>query len=242
MTQEKMQVDKHIFQRFDEELTALLDRLLEMGGLVEKQVADAVRALIEGDTELASAVLANEEQVDDLDVEIDQMCVRLIAIRQPTASDLRLVLGISKSVLDLERIGDEANKIAKLTLQLAEQMDAPIEIGYVSVRRLGQKVNDMLKSVLDAYGNFDAEATVGIARNDDQLDEEYQNSTGELIAHMKEHSSSIASLLNIVWALRALERIGDHVENLAEHLIYTVKGIDVRHHNLAEIQHQIDRK
>lgn len=239
MPGDSLQVEKHIFQRFDDELGALLDKFLQMGGLVEKQVADAIKALTENDVELAAAVRVNEDQVDDLDVQIDQMCVRMIAIRQPTASDLRLILSIGKSVQDLERIGDEANKIAKLTLALNEQTEAPQEIGRSKIRHLGQYVTEMLRLVLDAYGRLDAEVSITIARTDEIVDEEYRAATRELITYMMEDPRAITAVLNVMWALRSLERVGDHVENLSEHLIYTVKGIDVRHTSLNQIRQQI---
>lgn len=239
MPSEALHAEKHIFQKFDEELGGLVDKLLQMGGLVEKQVADAVRALSEGDTELAAAVIVNEEQVDDLDVEIDRRCVRMIAMRQPTASDLRLILGVSKSVHDLERIGDEANKIAKLTITLSEESTNPSGIGRGKINHLGQHVTEMLRQVLDAYGRLDADLSLTIARTDKLVDEEYQSAMRELVTYMMEDPRSISPVLNVMWALRSLERVGDHVENLAEHLIYTVKGIDVRHSTLKELKRQI---
>lgn len=241
MAGELLQVEKHIFQKFDEELSELIDKLLQMGGLVEKQVVDAVRALVEGDTELASAVAVNEEQVDDLDVEIDQRCVRMIAMRQPTASDLRLILGVSKSVQDLERIGDEAHKIAKLTLSISEAPQSPVNIGRSKINHLADYVIDMLRQVLDAYGRLDAELTVKIARTDKLVDEEYQSAMRELVTYMMEDPRSISPALDVLWALRSLERVGDHVENLAEHLIYTVKGVDVRHSTLKELKRQVKK-
>ena len=241
MAGEVLQVEKHIFQKFDEELSELIDKLLEMGGLVEKQVNDAVRSLVESDTELASAVSVNEEQVDDMDVEIDRSCVRLIAMRQPTASDLRLILGVSKSVQDLERIGDEAHKIARLTLCLAEEPHVHANVGRSKINHLADYVIDKLRQILDAYGRLDADLTVKIARTDKVIDEEYQAALREMVTYMMEDPRSISSALDVMWALRSLERVGDHVENLAEHLIYTVKGVDVRHSTLKELKRQVKK-
>jgi phosphate transport system protein len=239
MVKDVPQSEKHIFQKFDMELSNLVDKLLEMGGLVEKQLSDAINAFTEMDTELASAVLVNEEQVDDFDMEIDQLCVRLIAMRQPTASDLRLILGVSKSVQDLERIGDEADKIAQLTLSLGDEAGVGSSIGRSKIRYISQYVSEMLRQVLDAYGRLDADLSLSIARKDKIVEEEQEAAARELITYMMEDPRSISTVLNVMWALRSLERIGDHVENMAEHLIYTVKGIDVRHSSLKEIKKQI---
>jgi len=239
MVTELAQSEKHIFQKFDVELSNLINKLLEMGGLVEKQLSDAITAFTEMDTELADAVIVNEEQVDDFDVEIDRLCVRLIAMRQPTASDLRLILGVGKSVQDLERIGDEAHKIAEITLSISENSGVASSIGRSKVRYIAQYVSDKLRQVLDAYGRLDADVSVSIARKDKIVEEEQESATRELVTYMMEDPRSISTVLNVMWGLRSLDRIGDHVENMAEHLIYTVKGVDVRHSTLKEIKKQI---
>lgn len=239
MVSETPQSEKHIFQKFDVELSNLVDKLLEMGGLVEKQLSDAITAFSEMDTELANAVMVNEEQVDDFDMEIDRLCVRLLATRQPTASDLRLILGVGKSVQDLERIGDEADKIAELTLTMAEDTGMGNSIGRSKIRYVSQYVSEMLRQILDAYGRLDADLSVSIARKDKIVQEEQESAARELITYMMEDPRSISMVLNVMWALRSLERIGDHVENMAEHLIYTVKGIDVRHSTLKEMKKKI---
>ncbi len=234
--------EKHIFQKFDVELSNLVGKMLEMGGLVEKQLNNAIDAFLEMDTELANAVLVNEEQVDEFDIEIDKLCVRLIAMRQPTASDLRLVLGISKSIQDLERIGDEAHKIAQLTISISEESGVGSSIGRSKLRYVSQYVAEILRQVLDAYGRLDADLSLSIARKDKIVEEEQQSATRELITYMMEDPRSISTVLNVMWALRSLERIGDHVENMAEHLIYTVKGVDVRHSTFKEMKKQFRKK
>ena len=239
MVSEIPQAEKHIFQKFDVELANLVDKLLEMGGLVEKQLNDAINAFTEMDTELASAVIVNEEQVDEFDVEIDQLCVRLIAMRQPTASDLRLILGVGKSVQDLERIGDEADKIAQLTLQMSEDGSASTSIGRSKIRYISKYVSEMLRQVLDAYGRLDADLSLTIARKDKIVEEEQESATRELVTYMMEDPRSISTVMHVMWGLRSLERVGDHVENMAEHLIYTVKGVDVRHSTLKEMKKKI---
>lgn len=237
MLKEGTQLDKHIFHKFDDELSGLISQFLEMGGLVEKQLADALNALESPDSELAEAVITNESQVNEYDVEIDKACVRLIAMRQPTASDLRLILGIGKSVQDLERIGDEANKIAKMALKLMEQ-DAG-SAGYVEIRHVASLVTAMLSNVLNAYGRMDAEDSLNIAKQDKLVDQEYRSALRELVTYMMEDPRSISKVLNIIWALRSLERIGDHVKNLSEQLIYTVSGVDVRHSSFKEMEEQV---
>jgi phosphate transport system protein len=237
MLKEGAQLDKHIFHKFDDELSGLISQFLEMGGLVEKQLADALVALESPDSEMASAVIANESQVNEFDVEIDKACVRIIATRQPTASDLRLILGIGKSVQDLERIGDEANKIAKMALKLMEQ-DAGT-VGYVEIRHVAGLVTAMLSNVLNAYGRMDAEDSLNIAKQDKLVDQEYGSALRELVTYMMEDPRSISKVLNIIWALRSLERIGDHVKNLSEQLIYTVSGVDVRHSSFKEMEEQV---
>lgn len=236
MAKVKSQPEKHIFQKFDDDLSNLVNKLLEMGGLVEKQLSDATAALIDMDTELAHAVIANEEQVDDFDIEIDKLCVRLIAMRQPTASDLRLVLGIGKSVQDLERIGDEADKIARLTISIAEESSSASSIGRAKIRYISQYVADKLRQVLDAYGRLDADMSLTIVRREKIVDEEQKAAIRELVTYMMEDPRSISAVLGVMWALRSLERVADHVENMAEHLIYTVKGVDVRHSTLKELK------
>ena len=239
MVSEIPQSEKHIFQKFDEELTNLINKLLEMGGLVEKQLNDAVQAFTEMDTELAQAVIANEEKVDDFDIEIDRLCVRLIATRQPTASDLRLILGVGKSIQDLERIGDEADKIAQLIMLMSEEGGTINSIGRSNIRYLSKYVSEILSQVLDAYGRLDADLSLTIARKDKIVEEEQEAATRELITYMMEDPRSISAVLNVMWGLRSLERVGDHVENMAEHLIYTVKGVDVRHSTLKEMKKKI---
>ena len=239
MAAEIPQVENHIFQKFDEDLSNLVNKLLEMGGLVEKQLRDAIGALTELDMELAQAVIANEEQVDEFDIEIDRLCVRLIAMHQPTASDLRLILGIGKSVQDLERIGDEADKIAQLTISIGEGSGAGSSIGRSKIRYISEYVSDKLRQLLDAYGRLDADSSLTIARRDKVVEEEQQSATRELITYMMEDPRSISTVLSVMWALRSLERVADHVENMAEHLIYTVKGVDVRHSSLKQMKKQI---
>lgn len=232
-------LEKHTFQRFDDELNNLVTQMLKMGGLVEKQLQDALLSVETLDIELAEAVIENEDRVNDLDIKIDKMCSQIIAMRQPTASDLRLILGVSKSVGDLERIGDEVGKIAEMVIQIHEKNERTDR--FVEINHLGDKVVKMLEKALDAYGRFDTEAALEVAQLDKEVDREYRSATRALVTYMMEDPRTIASVLNVMWTTRSLERVGDHIQNLAEQLIYTVKGVDVRHASLKQIKKQVRR-
>ncbi len=228
---------KHISQQFNSELSALRNHLLVMGGLVEKQVVDAIKSLINGDSALAEEVRARDTEVDLLEVTIDEECTRVIARRQPTASDLRLVVSVAKMVSDLERVGDEASKIAKMTLALVEEGAAPR--GYVEVRHIGAHVGEMIRDALDSFARFDVDVAMDVLREDRSVDMEYKSATRSLITFMMEDPRAISQIMSVMWVLRALERIGDHACNVAEHVIYMVKGKDVRHRPLDETQQVI---
>lgn len=227
----------HISQQFNEELEAVKKNLLEMGGLVEQQVGDAIKALIDADSELAVNVRANDKLINQMELDIDQECIRIIARRQPAASDLRLVIAVSKSISDLERIGDESAKIARLAMKLCEDGEAPR--GYVEIRHIGDRVRHMTQSALTAFARLDVEAALAVAKEDKNVDQEYESAMRELVTFMMEDPRSIKRVMNIIWSLRALERIGDHARNIAENVIYLVKGKDVRHISLDEMQRQV---
>lgn len=217
----------HISQQFNAELKDLKDHLLVMGGLVEKQVTDALQALVEGNTRLAEEVRHNDNTIDQLELAIDEDCTRVLARRQPAAGDLRLVVGVTRMVSDLERIGDEAEKIAKAALTLAHEGQAPR--GYVEVRHIGGHVARMVRDALDCFARLDTDMALQVMREDKTVDEEYKSATRSLITFMMEDPRSISQILNVMWVLRALERIGDHARNVAEHVIYMARGKDVRH-------------
>ena len=228
---------QHISQQFNAELEELRSHLLAMGGLVEKQVNDAVTALIEADSGLAQQVREIDEQTNLMEHNIDEDCIRILARRQPAASDLRLIISISKSVIDLERIGDEASKIAKRAILLTEEGEAPR--GYVEIRHIGEQVRKMVQEALDAFARFDAELAFSVAQYDKTVDREYKTALRELVTYMMEDPRSISRVLNVIWALRSLERIGDHARNIAQLVIYLVRGTDVRHMGLAQMQEEI---
>lgn len=227
----------HISQQFNIELEEIKSSMLEMGGLVEKQLSEAIVALITADSELGAAVRAGDDQVNELELAIDEACNRILARRQPAASDLRLVMGIVKAVSDLERIGDEAAKIARLAVELSDQGDS--SKGYVEIRHIGERVRHMVNMALDAFARYDAEAALSVAREDVNVDMEYGSAMREMITYMIEDPRSITRVLNIIWALRSLERAGDHAKNIAEHVVYMVVGRDVRHSGLSSMEQQV---
>lgn len=227
----------HISQQFNAELETLRTHLMEMGGLIEKQLADAINALVEGDSGLAAEVLRMEPRVNALEVMIDDEAQRILAKRQPAASDLRLILAVSKCTGDLERIGDESAKIAKMAINLAEEGASPK--GYIETRHIGNLVRRMVHDTLDCFARFDAEKAIAVARSDKEVDIEYKSATRALVTFMMEDPRSISRVLAVMWSLRALERIGDHARNVAEQVIYLVKGKDVRHRPLEEVEAQV---
>lgn len=229
---------KHISQQFNKDLSALRNQLLNMGGVVEKQVSDAVHSLIENDTELAEIVRNKDQDVDLMEQMIDEDCTQLIARRQPAASDLRLVISIIKMVADLERIGDEASKIAKLAIRLSEEGKAPR--GYVEIRHISEHVGKMVNTALDSFARFDVDLAIHIIKEDHAVDTEYKSAMRSLMTFMMEDPRSISQIHNVMWVLRALERIGDHACNLAEHVIYIVKGKDVRHMPIKDAQRLVN--
>ncbi|WP_158775143.1 phosphate signaling complex protein PhoU [Cobetia sp. L2A1] len=227
---------KHISQQFNHELDALKTHLLAMGGLVEKQLQDAVTALLEGDSELATRVRDNDKAVNDMQLKIDDECTRVLARRQPAASDLRLVLAVIRATSDLERIGDESSKIARNALSLVENGQSPR--GMVEVRHLSQHVRSMVRDALTAFARFDTDLALKVLREDVSVDQEYQSAMRSLMTFMMEDARQITPVLNVMWILRALERIGDHADNLAEYVIFLVKGVDVRHTDTHDLKPQ----
>lgn len=230
----------HISQRFDKELDAVKSQLTEMGGIVEQQVRDAIQALLEVDSELAERVVKNDRAINKMEVRIDESCALILARRQPAAGDLRLVLTIIKIITDLERVGDEADKMATQAIALAEEGRAPR--GYVEIRHIGQHVTRMLSEALDCFVRQDADLALKVAQEDKAVDLEYGTALREMMTYMMEDPKSISRVMSIMWSLRALERIGDHSRNIAEHVIYLVKGDDVRHLGLKKMAERVNNK
>ena len=225
---------EHISHQFETELETIKRHVLGMGGLVERQIEDALHAIIEADSSRAEEILAREHEVNSLEVSVDDEATRILVRRQPAASDLRMVLVLTKTGRDLERVGDEAKKIAKLALKLTE--DGPSPRGYYELRHIGLAVREMLHDALDSLARLDVQTALDVVRRDKTLDREYRSATRELITYMMEDPRSISRVINIMWALRALERIGDHSRNIAEYVFYLVKGKDLRHEGLKNIE------
>ncbi|MGB0473932.1 MAG: phosphate signaling complex protein PhoU [Porticoccaceae bacterium] len=223
----KMSFENHIMTQFDEELEEIRTQLMEMGGKVEQQLKNSIQAVIKADSSLAEEVIREERMVDEMEVDIDEACILIIARRQPAASDLRFVMMVTKAINDLERIGDEARKIANHAVILSEQDG--LSQGYKEVRHLGDSVSGMLANALDAFARFDVEAAMKTLEEDAQVDLDYKSALRELVTYMMEDPRSISRAINILWVVRSLERIGDHAKNLCEQIVYVVKGKDIRH-------------
>jgi phosphate transport system protein len=233
---EKMHIGHHISQQFNAELDELRNRVLGMGGLVEKQLMDAVNALSDRDTELAERVITSDIKVNALEVAIDEECSRILARRQPAASDLRLIVAVIKTITDLERIGDQAERVAKMGARLAKSNADGAQ--YAAIRHLGERVRQQLHTALDAFARMDPEAAVAVARADMDVDRDYDALMRQMITFMMEDPRTITWALDVMWAARALERIGDHSRNICEYLIYMVKGKDVRHVSLEQMEEE----
>jgi phosphate transport system protein len=232
--------DKHLSTQFDAELSGISNRVLEMGGLVESQVAQAVYALVQFSGETATQVLQVEERVNSMEMEIDRDLSAIIARRQPTARDLRLLIAISKAIANLERVGDEAARIARTVQRL-------IDTGVTSFMRL--PVADLsfeadlaiaqLRKALDAFARLDTQHALEVLRADDQIDREFDGLMRKLITYMMEDPRTISASIDLVFVAKAIERVGDHAKNLAEAIIYVVKGADVRHASADEIANAV---
>lgn len=239
MDSQMLDKGSHISQQFNLELEEVKTRMLEMGGRVEKQLSDAVQAVLQGDSRLGEQVIAADDEIDQLEVTIDEECNLILARRQPAARDLRLVLAIIKTVRDLERIGDESAKIAHMAVKLSEQGEPGA--GLVEFRHISEQVLKMVNLSLDAFARYDTAAALNIARQDASVDQEYGTAIRSLATYMMEDPRSITNILNVLWALRALERVGDHAKNVSEHVIYLVKGLDVRHEKLEDVERQLNK-
>ena len=229
---------EHIHHRYDRELESLRNRVVAMGGLAESQVKDALTALREQNQELAEYVIRTDHHVNSQEVGIDEDCTYILARRQPAAGDLRMVMAIIKTITDIERIGDESEKIARATIDLDSAGFANVEALMQQIDALGQMVLGLLRDALNAFVRMDVEAAVNAARKDKDIDTRYFELLSELIAHMKSAPADIEELQSLIWVIRALERIGDHAKNICEYIMYLVRGKDVRHTTIDEIEQQ----
>jgi len=222
----------HISRRFNKDIEDLRNSVLTMGGLVESQLTLAITAMVKGDSELGLQVAEDDYKVNDLEVSIDEECSRILATRSPTAGDLRLIVAIIKTITDLERIGDEAEKIGFLASKLAG-MDRPAD-SYRELKTLGTHVSHMLRDAMNAFARLDVDDAFEVVREDEDVDEEYNAIQRQCITFMMEDPRTIKRVMNVTWAARSLERIGDHAKNICEYVIYMVQGRDVRHTGISD--------
>ena len=227
--------DKHLSSQFDSELTAVSTRVMEMGGLVESQIRTAVYALAQFSSEAASQVMETESRVNTMEVEIDHDLSSIIARRQPTARDLRLLIAISKTTANLERAGDEADKIARMVKAILASGSARA-LPASELREVSDLASTLLRKSLDAFARLDAAMALTILKEDDAIDKEFDGFVRKLITYMMEDPRTISSSLDLLFVAKAIERIGDHAKNIAEFTIYVVKGADVRHTPIEQIE------
>jgi phosphate transport system protein len=231
-------MDKHISSQFDAELAGVSTRVLELGGLVESQIRHAVFALAQFSVEVADQVIAIEKQVNAMEVEIDRELASIIARRQPTARDLRLLMAISKIIGNLERAGDESERIARMVKLIVDQ-GITRSLPASELRVAADLASGLLRKALDAFARLDTSTAVTILREDDLIDAEFDGFMRKLVTYMMEDPRTISASLDLLFVAKAIERIGDHAKNIAEFVIYVVKGADVRHTALADIESQV---
>jgi len=231
---------EHSIKQFDVDLESLRSRMLQMGGLVESQILAAIDGFYNGNLQALDQVVENDRRVNGFEVSIDNECSHIIARRQPAAGDLRLILGVGKAVTDLERVGDEAKKIAVVSKQIHESGRLQIP-RLADIRRAGGIVVGMLRKALDAFARLDAVAAAEVIRDDAAIDEAFRGMMRQLITFMMEDPRTISTAFEIVWVARSLERMGDHSKNVAEQVIYIVKGTDVRHTSFVDVEREASR-
>jgi len=231
--------EHHTSKQFDAELEAVRTRVLQMGGMVEQQIVRAVDALSSGEMSVIDEVIEDDHRVNALEVQLDEDCSHIIARRQPAARDLRLLIAVIKTITDLERIGDEAEKIARMAklIYAAERMHMP----RMEMRNMASLALAMLRKALDAFARLDVKAALDVVRQDEAVDAEFRAILRQLITFMMEDPRTISRCLEVLFIGKALERIGDHSKNMAEYVIYMVQGRDVRHLNEAEIAETVNQ-
>jgi phosphate transport system protein len=232
-----MTQSEHSSKQYDIDLETLRSRVLEMGGMVESQILAAINGLMAGDLRALDVVVADDHRVNALEVSIDTDCSHLIARRQPAAGDLRMVLAIIKTVTDLERSGDEAAKIARMGKQIYSRA-RPLITPLAAIKHVSDIAIGMLRKALDALARLDPAAAAAIVREDVAIDEEFRSIVRQLITFMMEDPRTISTALEIMWIAKSIERIGDHSKNMAEQVIYIVKGTDVRHTTVEDIERE----
>ena len=229
---------EHTSKQFDAELEAVRAQVLQMGGLVESQIQLAIEALINDDVTLMDRVIVDDHRVNAMEVQIDESCNQIIVRRQPAAGDLRMVMTVVKTITDLERIGDEAAKIARMG-KLLSQKKSLILPRYTEIKHIAELALDMLRKSLDAFARLDLFYTAQVVRQDELVDEEFRSIMRYLITFMMEDPRTISTALEILFIAKAIERIGDHAKNMSEYVVYMVKGKDVRHVTVEEIEREV---
>ena len=228
---------KHLSTQFDSELSAISTRVLEMGGMVESQMAQAMLALSSYSGDLAAEVLKQEDHVNAMEIEIDRNLSSIIARRQPAARDLRLLIAVSRSIANLERIGDEAARIARTVLRLLNSgVSSHTRLPVSDLAYAAELASKQLRKALDAFARLDTNSALDVLKQDDQIDREFEGLLRKLITYMMEDPRTISSCIDLVFVAKAIERVGDHAKNLAEIIIYVVKGTDVRHNPVSTIE------
>ncbi|MDQ0080301.1 MULTISPECIES: phosphate signaling complex protein PhoU [Variovorax] len=227
--------EKHLSSQFDSELNGVSSRVMELGGMVESQIHQAVYALLQFDVEAADRVMETEQRVNAMEIDIDRELSSIIARRQPTARDLRLLIAISKTTANLERVGDEANKIARMVKSIIESGSAR-QLPTTELRIAADLASGLLRKALDAFARLDTSAALSILKDDDLIDKEFDGFVRKLVTYMMEDPRTISASLDLLFLAKAIERIGDHAKNIAEFIIYIVKGADVRHTSMQEIE------
>jgi phosphate transport system protein len=230
---------EHTLKQYDVELESVRARVLQMGKLVRGQVWLAIESLTDGDPALIDRVISDDHLVNALEVAIDESCTQIIARRQPTAVDLRMVIMVIKTITDLERIGDEAKKIAATAKLLAQKKNLSLP-RFEKIKHVSNLTLDMLDKSLDAFSNMDISTVAEVVRQDEEVDEEFRIILRNIVSFMMEDPRTISSALEILLVAKSIERIGDHAKNMSEYVVYMVKGRDVRHITAEEIEREVD--
>ncbi|HXF47731.1 MAG TPA: phosphate signaling complex protein PhoU [Burkholderiaceae bacterium] len=230
---------EHLSKQYDQELEAMRSRVLQMGGMVEAQIKMALDAFERADVQLADAVIEADRRVNELEIDLDRLVNHVIARRQPTAGDLRMIMGVAKAITDLERIGDEATKIARAAKWLREKASTARVNRIPDVRASGDVAHALLRRSLDAFARLDTQEAAAIIRDDAGVDERFRAILRQLVTFMMEDPRSISASIDTVWAAKAIERIGDHAKNIAEHVIFIAQGADVKHMSPDDVERTV---
>ena len=226
-------MNEHTSKNFNLELESLRTRVLQMGGFAEQQVRKAIEGLYSGNQPMLEEVIRDDDRINQMEIEIDALCNQVIAKRQPTAVDLRMIVSVLKAIADIERVGDKARKIARLGISISRQGPGALN---VELRHMAEIALKMLRLALDAFARLDTKAAVDILKEDDLIDREFDGFVRKLITYMMEDPRTISAALDLLTLAKAIERIGDHAKNIAEFIIYIVKGADVRHGTMEDLE------